>query len=86
MNNVALSNSSSGRAIQRHSTVDAYAKDVRQFTETYGGKIPCSADDLISYIQLLSRRVAPSTIVRRVMAHEATLHLRQIVDCKLGGN
>ncbi|HYW58514.1 MAG TPA: hypothetical protein VE934_16290 [Polaromonas sp.] len=76
MNNVAFCQSSRGRAIQRHSTVDAYAKDVRQFTQTYGGTIPCTADELISYIQLLARRVAPSTIVRRVMALQDA-HVKQ---------
>ncbi|HQT08602.1 MAG TPA: hypothetical protein PK060_15425 [Polaromonas sp.] len=55
-------------AKHRTSTANAYAKDVRQFTETYGGSIPCSAEELISYVRLLSRRVAPPTIVRRVMA------------------
>ncbi len=53
---------------QRDSTVTAYAKDVRQFVTTYGGTIPCSAEELIGYIRLLARRVAPATIARRVMA------------------
>ena len=53
---------------QRDSTVTAYAKDVRQFVETYGGTIPCTAEELIAYIRLLARRVVPATIVRRVMA------------------
>ena len=55
-------------AKHRTSTANAYAKDVRQFTDTYGGIIPCSADDVISYVQMLSRRVAPTTIARRIMA------------------
>ena len=53
---------------QRDSTVTAYAKDVRQFVETYGGTIPCTAEELIAYIRLLARRVVPATIVRRIMA------------------
>ena len=53
---------------QRDSTVNAYAKDVRQFLETYGGTIPCTAEELIAYIRLLARRVVPATVVRRVMA------------------
>ena len=53
---------------QRDSTVTAYAKDVRQFVETYGGTIPCTADDLVAYIRLLARRVAPATINRRLCA------------------
>ena len=53
---------------QRDSTVTAYAKDVRQFLETYGGTIPCTAEELIAYIRLLARRVVPATVVRRVMA------------------
>jgi integrase len=57
---------------QRDSTVNAYAKDVRQYLETYGGTIPCTADELIAYIRLLARRVAPATIVRRVMAIQST--------------
>lgn len=55
-------------AKHRTSTANAYAKDVRQFTDTYGGKIPASADEIASYIRLLSRRVAPPTVVRRIMA------------------
>ncbi|MDP2035133.1 MAG: hypothetical protein Q8K29_17135 [Polaromonas sp.] len=55
-------------AKHRTSTANAYAKDVRQFTDTYGGKIPASADEIVSYIRLLSRRVAPPTVVRRIMA------------------
>lgn len=58
-------------AKHRTSTANAYAKDVRQFTETYGGSIPCSPNELISYIRLLARRVAPATIARRVMALQA---------------
>ena len=72
---------------QRTSTANAYAKDVRQFTETYGGKIPASADEIVSYIQLLSRRVAPSTIVRRVMAlqdaHVKTGHPSPTTDDRI---
>lgn len=54
----------------RHSdsTVTAYAKDVRQYVETYGGTIPCTADELVAHIRLQARRVAPATIARRVMA------------------
>lgn len=66
MNNVALP-SSGGRRAPRHSTVEAYAKDVKQFLN-YGGKLPAEAEDLIAYIRLLSRRVAPKTILRRIMA------------------
>lgn len=55
-------------ARQRDSTVTAYAKDVKQFLETYGGTIPCTAEELIAYIRLLARRVVPATVVRRVMA------------------
>ncbi len=60
---------------QRDSTVTAYAKDVRQFVETYGGTIPCTADDLVAYIRLLARRVAPATINRRLCAlQDAHVH------------
>ncbi|MDP1548351.1 MAG: hypothetical protein Q8L87_20240 [Anaerolineales bacterium] len=63
-------------AKHRTSTANAYAKDVRQFTDTYGGKIPASADEIVSYIRLLSRRVAPPTVVRRIMAIQDA-HLRK---------
>ncbi len=76
MNNVAHRPSSPIQHRHRNSTADAYAKDVRQFTDTYGGTIPCNADELISYIRLLSRRVAPTTIVRRVMALQ-NAHVKQ---------
>ena len=62
------SRSSARSTRQRDSTVTAYAKDVRQFVTTYGGTIPCSVEELIAYIRLLARRVAPATIARRVMA------------------
>lgn len=60
----------------RSSTANAYAKDVQQFTVTYGGSIPCSPDELASYMLLLSKRVAPPTVVRRVMALQDA-HLRK---------
>ena len=55
------------RAPRRHaaSTKAAYEKDVSRFIHSYGGTIPCSADDLIRFIHLLVKRVAPVTIARR---------------------
>ena len=50
---------------QRASTKAAYDKDVSRFIHTYGGTIPCSADDLIRFITVLVKRVAPVTIARR---------------------
>ncbi|WP_342617556.1 hypothetical protein [Rhodoferax sp. GW822-FHT02A01] len=52
---------------QKDSTTTAYAKDVQQFVN-YGGTIPSSPEDVIGYIRLLERRVAPATAVRRLMA------------------
>lgn len=50
---------------QAASTKAAYEKDVARFIHSYGGTIPCSADDLIRFINLLVKRVAPVTIARR---------------------
>lgn len=60
---------------QRLSTVAAYARDLHKFIHTYGGSIPCSADDLIKFILLLHNRVATVTIARRCMAIQDA-HLR----------
>ena len=50
---------------QRASTKAAYEKDVSRFIHTYGGAIPCRAEDLLRYINVLVKRVAPVTIARR---------------------
>ena len=50
---------------QRASTKAAYEKDVSRFIHTYGGTVPCTADDLIRFITVLVKRVAPVTIARR---------------------
>ena len=50
------------------STVKAYEKDMRQFREGFGGKLPCDAKALSSYISWLRSRVRPTTIHRRLMA------------------
>ena len=50
---------------QRASTKAAYEKDVSRFIHTYGGAIPCRAEDLLRYITVLLKRVAPVTIARR---------------------
>ena len=52
---------------QQHSTIEAYRRDVLRFTESYG-PLPCTADDLLTYIKVLCRRVMPATILRRAMA------------------
>jgi integrase len=53
---------------QRPSTKLAYERDVQRFVQNFGGTIPCGADDLISYIKVQCRRVAPATVLRRIMA------------------
>ena len=68
MNHAIQRERSCAPSTHRSSTADAYAKDVRQFTVTYGGSIPCSSAELLKYILLLSKRVAPPTVIRRVMA------------------
>lgn len=50
---------------QAASTRAAYEKDVSRFMHAYGGTIPCSADDIIQFITVLVKRVAPATIARR---------------------
>ena len=50
---------------QAASTKAAYEKDISRFIHSYGGTIPCSADDLIRFIAVLVKRVAPVTIARR---------------------
>ena len=50
---------------QRASTKAAYEKDVSRFIHIYGGTVPCTADDLIRFITVLVKRVAPVTIARR---------------------
>ncbi len=55
----------------RSTTKEAYARDVKRFTETYGFSVPCTADDLIAFIRLLVKRVAPATAYRRCMAIQA---------------
>ncbi|MEO3715901.1 hypothetical protein [Roseateles flavus] len=52
-------------------TKEAYARDVRRFTETYGFSVPCTADELIAFIRILVKRVAPATAYRRCMAIQA---------------
>ena len=53
---------------QKASTRNAYERDVARFVKVYGGKIPCTADQLIAFIVLMSRTIAPVTLNRRVMA------------------
>ena len=50
---------------QRASTKAAYKKDVSRFINTYGGTLPCTPADLIRFITVLVKRVAPVTIARR---------------------
>ena len=52
----------------RASTRQAYEKDVARFIHSYGGTIPCTPDDLIRFITVLVKRVAPVTIARRCQA------------------
>ena len=53
---------------QRPSTKLAYERDVQRFVQNFGGTIPCGADVLISFIKVQCRRVAPATVLRRIMA------------------
>lgn len=55
-------------AALKASTVKAYDKDMRQYREGFGGKLPCDAKALTSYISWLRSRVRPTTIHRRLMA------------------
>ena len=51
--------------------IDASAPEIRKILRTGSYRVrevPCTAEELIAYIRLLVRRVAPATIVRRVMA------------------
>ena len=50
---------------QTASTKAAYEKDVARFIHMFGGTIPCTPDDLIRFITVLVKRVAPVTIARR---------------------
>ncbi|MBX3625047.1 MAG: hypothetical protein KF892_08560 [Rhizobacter sp.] len=50
------------------STVKAYEKDMKQYRDGFGGKLPCDAKALNSYISWLRSRVRPTTIHRRLMA------------------
>ena len=50
------------------STRAAYARDVERFIRSFGGSLPCTPDTLIAYIVAASKRVAPSTLLRRCMA------------------
>jgi integrase len=52
----------------KSSSAAAYAKDLRQYQEGFGGRIPCSRAMLERYIASLRAVVAPTTIHRRVMA------------------
>ena len=52
----------------KSSSAQAYAKDLRQYTEDFGGHVPCDRAMLERYIESLRSRVTPTTIHRRLMA------------------
>ena len=52
----------------KHSTQEAYERDVNTFKERYGFEVPCKPKDLIAFIKIQMKCVAPVTIVRRCMA------------------
>ena len=56
------------KRLPRSSTVHAYDRDVTRFIRVYGGRIPCTADELIGYITHQVKRIAPATVARRCMA------------------
>ena len=72
---------------QASSTRAAYEKDVARFIDAFGGAIPCTADDLIRFINLLVKRVAPATIARRCQsirdAHERLGHASPTNDPRI---
>ena len=55
-------------AVLKASTVKAYEKDMKQYRDGFGGKLPCDAKGLTLYISWLRARVRPTTIHRRLMA------------------
>lgn len=52
----------------RSTTKAAYTRDLRRFVETYGFGIPCSPEDMLTFIRLVIKKVAPATAYRRCMA------------------
>ena len=52
----------------RVTSENAYAKDLRQFRERFGGQVPCDQRTVERYIDHLRDRVAPTTIYRRLMS------------------
>ncbi|MDI4633149.1 hypothetical protein J7U46_08835 [Pelomonas sp. V22] len=52
----------------RSTTKAAYSRDLRRFVETYGFGIPCSPEDILTFIRLVIKKVAPATAYRRCMA------------------
>lgn len=56
------------RRTHRSTTRAAYSRDVRRFVETYGFKVPCSPEDMLTFIRLMIKKVAPATAYRRCMA------------------
>lgn len=52
----------------RCTTKAAYTRDLRRFVETYGFGIPCAPEDMLNFIRLVIKKVAPATAYRRCMA------------------
>lgn len=56
------------RRSHRSTTKAAYSRDLHRFVETYGFKVPCSPEDMLAFIRLIIKKVAPATAYRRCMA------------------
>lgn len=56
------------RRSHRITTRAAYSRDLHRFVETYGFKVPCSPEDMLTFIRLVIKKVAPATAYRRCMA------------------
>lgn len=69
----AMANANTALALSRASvlkpsTVRAYEKDLRHYSEGFGGGLPCDVATLSNYIAWLGKRVGPTTTHRRLMA------------------